>query len=501
MANIKDFATALIATAPSPANSGTSLVLDAGMGARMPAVPFAATIHPEGEIPTLDNAEKVNVTNVVVDTLTIQRAQGQTTAKNIGIGWRISNAIFASDLDLSTYQLEPIEGAFVDGDKTKLDGIEAGAQVNTVTSVNTRTGAVTGLAEAADVTTALAGKQDKDPTLTALAAHNTNGILTQTAADTFTGRTITGTANQITVTNGDGVAGNPTLSLPQDIHTGASPTFAGGTISSSINAQYSIYSGAVGSASEINFGYSGARYWHMGRQGSGSFSFVQTGVAERLRLTTGGMIEFNGNVAPFIDSTYSLGTSGIYWSNTYTDKLFLNSTATLDGSTAGVLAANGKLKVVAADSWPFEVNNNSLNTNFLLKSTIAASTSNRVRTQYQLQNGTGNASALDITAWFSDITPSAATSTFTLGAMEAGGSYSVLTFVGRAASLYDGVNISVGTSSGTKIGTATNQKLGFYNATPVVQPSATPANATDLATALTLVNDLKSKLVTLGLIA
>lgn len=41
----------------------------------------------------------------------------------------------------------------------------------------------------------------------------------------FAGRTITGTTNQVTVTNGDGVSGNPTLSLPQNIHTGASPTF------------------------------------------------------------------------------------------------------------------------------------------------------------------------------------------------------------------------------------------------------------------------------------
>ena len=53
-----------------------------------------------------------------------------------------------------------------------------------------------------------------DPTLAALAAYNTNGILTQTSADVFVGRTITGTANQIDVTNGNGVSGNPTLSLP-----------------------------------------------------------------------------------------------------------------------------------------------------------------------------------------------------------------------------------------------------------------------------------------------
>lgn len=67
------------------------------------------------------------------------------------------------------------------------------------------------------LTIATTGLQPLDSTLTSLAAYNTNGILTQTAADTFTGRTITGTASEITVTNGNGVSGNPTISLASGI--------------------------------------------------------------------------------------------------------------------------------------------------------------------------------------------------------------------------------------------------------------------------------------------
>jgi hypothetical protein len=56
-------------------------------------------------------------------------------------------------------------------------------------------------------------RQPLDATLTALAAYNTNGLLTQTAADTFTGRTITGTASRISITDGNGVLGNPTIDI------------------------------------------------------------------------------------------------------------------------------------------------------------------------------------------------------------------------------------------------------------------------------------------------
>lgn len=127
------------------------------------------------------------------------------------------------------------------------------------------------------------GGQPLDGTLTSLAAYNTNGILTQTAADTFAGRTITGTTNQVTVTNGDGVSGNPTLSLPSAI-------------------------------------------------------------------TLPGTLAITGHTSPVTDSTYTLGTSSLYWKETYTDRLYLNSSSYLDGSTAGVAYINGKVSVGTTQS-------------------------------------------------------------------------------------------------------------------------------------------------------
>lgn len=82
-----------------------------------------------------------------------------------------------------------------------------------------------------NVTGTASGDQPLDSTLTSLAGYNTNGIITQTAADTFVGRTITGTADKITVTNGDGVSGNPTLTVAST-YTGQNTIVTTGTLTS-----------------------------------------------------------------------------------------------------------------------------------------------------------------------------------------------------------------------------------------------------------------------------
>lgn len=56
-----------------------------------------------------------------------------------------------------------------------------------------------------------------DPDIEALGNNSTNGLLARTGAGTVAARTLTGPAAGITVSNGDGVSGNPTLALANDL--------------------------------------------------------------------------------------------------------------------------------------------------------------------------------------------------------------------------------------------------------------------------------------------
>ena len=87
----------------------------------------------------------------------------------------------------------------------------------------------------------------------------------------------------------------------------------------------------------------------------------------------------------------------------------------------------------------------------------------------------------------------------------------------RHVQLLDGRDIRLGTDTGTKIGTGTSQKLGFYNVTPISQrtnasqaavPTTGAANSTPWGYSteaqanaiVTLVNELRSALVVIGII-
>lgn len=72
------------------------------------------------------------------------------------------------------------------------------------------------------------------------------------------------------------------------------------------------------------------------------------------------------------------------------------------------------------------------------------------------------------------------------GTIPAGGSVTLtnrLTIDENGLTLTDAHNIITGTTTGMKIGTGTTQKLGFWNATPVVQPTVTGSRAGNAALA------------------
>lgn len=110
--NHTNLAYALVATAPSPAISGTSLVVTAGFGATLGTPPFNMVVWATGVAPTTSNAEIVRVTNISTDTLTITRSQESTSARTILVGDQIAVSMTAKTFtDIEKYLTGTTSGA------------------------------------------------------------------------------------------------------------------------------------------------------------------------------------------------------------------------------------------------------------------------------------------------------------------------------------------------------------------------------------------------------
>jgi len=99
------------------------------------------------------------------------------------------------------------------------------------------------------------------------ANQSSTGLQSLTSAGVFNGRTITGTANQISVSNGDGTGGNPTLSLTSTIQvSGISFDSGSNTLSNYSTGTFNPTITNTGTAASVTYSFQTGRYTRIGNR-------------------------------------------------------------------------------------------------------------------------------------------------------------------------------------------------------------------------------------------
>ena len=229
---------------------------------------------------------------------------------------------------------------------------------------------------------------------------------------------ISGTSNQVNVTaNSNSVGQNITLSTPQNISTTDSVTF-GNVTDSAMTVNSILYAGTGGliSADHSNL------YWDF--------------TNHRLGL---------GDTSP--SKLLSVGSGHLF---------------TVDGSGITLINGNSGGFLTVTNTVPQYV---AANTSQLVNSTAEY--------EFQITDGGGTVKRSgDIGVIATSQTAGSQTADMFFKTIGTGSLVERLRITGAGQfNIWDGGNFSLGTGTGTDIATATNQLLGFYGATPIVQPS------------------------------
>lgn len=284
-------------------------------------------------------------------------------------------------------------------------------------------------------------------------------LIGNTTGNTLTKSTLTGTANQVVVTNG---SGSITLSLPQSIGTGSSPQFLSIGLNQAASSTAVItasknYTDPAGSVFQANFSSTSNSIT------STSSTAIFIGVQTDTRVNQGSFnLSNSAGIRTLVSNAIATGSSG-----------------TVTGLSAGYFTCGNTGAGTVTNAYTYQciagVNSGGGTvTNwhgFNVMPTTAGTNIYGFRGQIASTSGRWNL-YMDGTA-----------ANYVAGELMLGTSTS-----GSAQLTFgDAKDVAVGSTTGTKIATATTQKLGFYNATPIVQRSgaAQAAVATTASTQTT----------------
>ncbi len=192
-----------------------------------------------------------------------------------------------------------------------------------------------------------------------------------------------------------------------------------------------------------------------------SLAVLQLGATNPLSGTTqiGHFVNMTGTSAGTValrGSQFSLATAAAAYTCTEATGFLCGSVAKGAGSTI----------TRATSAWMDAQGNGTNNCGLLISSSLTY-TGN-----WALRSESTAASLFAGTLAVTDTTDASAIGTASV-VLSGGLSVAKAIFLGGLLNIADAKHITVGTSTGTKIGTATTQKIGLWNVTPVVQPATT----------------------------